>query len=175
MPLSLADARAPDLPLVVANAGFYRLTGYRPKDVLGRNCRFLQNGMNDQPGLTRLREYLANPNQRNVRVHIVNFTAEGRAFANLLSLSRLYFEDGSSGYHFASQFDVTRSRPHQLRDYHDLLSETVHAMSPIAHDTSQILHGSVTALADAAQAIVEGELLMAKLERAGDAERGQFR
>jgi PAS domain S-box-containing protein len=40
--ITIADARLPDNPLIYANAGFERLTGYSVAEVLGRNCRFLQ-------------------------------------------------------------------------------------------------------------------------------------
>lgn|GEM_PF-4745203 len=39
--ITVADARAPDLPLVFVNATFCRMTGYPEAEVIGRNCRFL--------------------------------------------------------------------------------------------------------------------------------------
>ena len=36
--ITIADARLPDNPLIYANAGFERLTGYSVSAVLGRNC-----------------------------------------------------------------------------------------------------------------------------------------
>jgi PAS domain-containing protein len=36
--ITIADARLPDNPLIYANAGFERLTGYLSDEVLGRNC-----------------------------------------------------------------------------------------------------------------------------------------
>src|SRR5512134_4027854 len=40
--ITIAAARLPDRPLIYANNGFERLTGYPVVEVLGRNCRFLQ-------------------------------------------------------------------------------------------------------------------------------------
>ena len=40
--ITIADARLPDRPLIYANEGFERVTGYAVAEVLGRNCRFLQ-------------------------------------------------------------------------------------------------------------------------------------
>ena len=37
----IADARAPDMPLIYVNEGFVEMTGYEPAEALGRNCRFL--------------------------------------------------------------------------------------------------------------------------------------
>jgi PAS domain S-box-containing protein len=40
--VTIADARLHDNPIIYANAGFERLTGYSVEEVLGRSCRFLQ-------------------------------------------------------------------------------------------------------------------------------------
>ena len=40
--ITIADARLPARPLIYANEGFERLTGFPIGEVLGRNCRFLQ-------------------------------------------------------------------------------------------------------------------------------------
>ncbi len=38
----ITDPNQPDNPVIYASAGFQRVTGYTPKEVIGRNCRFLQ-------------------------------------------------------------------------------------------------------------------------------------
>ena len=40
--LSLADAKAEDMPLIAVNQPFCDMSGYGPDEVLDRNCRFLQ-------------------------------------------------------------------------------------------------------------------------------------
>jgi len=42
--VTIADATAEDLPLVYVNPAFEKMTGYSSDEVLGRNCRFLQQG-----------------------------------------------------------------------------------------------------------------------------------
>jgi PAS domain-containing protein len=42
MPMVVTDPRQPDNPIVFANRAFLDLTLYEEKDVIGRNCRFLQ-------------------------------------------------------------------------------------------------------------------------------------
>ena len=39
--ITIADARLPGQPLIYANEGFERVTGYSVAEVVGRNCRFL--------------------------------------------------------------------------------------------------------------------------------------
>ncbi|KAL2256859.1 hypothetical protein VTK26DRAFT_1024 [Humicola hyalothermophila] len=40
--LVVCDLLRPDAPIIYASDAFRSLTGYRPAEVLGRNCRFLQ-------------------------------------------------------------------------------------------------------------------------------------
>ena len=49
--ISIANATLPDMPLVYVNPAFEVMTGYALEEVIGENCRFLQNGDTDQPGL----------------------------------------------------------------------------------------------------------------------------
>lgn len=41
--LTVAEPHGDDMPVVYASPTFERVTGYRPDDVLGRDCRFLQH------------------------------------------------------------------------------------------------------------------------------------
>jgi len=43
--LTIADPAKPDCPLVACSLGFTELTGYSLHEILGRNCRFLLNGV----------------------------------------------------------------------------------------------------------------------------------
>merc|ERR1719201_1834838 len=43
--VTVADPTQPDCPLVACSIGFTELTGYTVHEVVGRNCRFLLNGV----------------------------------------------------------------------------------------------------------------------------------
>lgn len=43
--VTLADPSSPDCPLVACSIGFTELTGYKVHEIVGRNCRFLLNGV----------------------------------------------------------------------------------------------------------------------------------
>lgn len=43
--VTIADPSQPDCPLVACSLGFTELTGYSVKEIVGRNCRFLLNGV----------------------------------------------------------------------------------------------------------------------------------
>lgn len=43
--VTIADPSQPDCPLVACSIGFTELTGYAVQEIVGRNCRFLLNGV----------------------------------------------------------------------------------------------------------------------------------
>ena len=49
----ISSAKLPDTPVVYASQSFYKLTGYGPAEVLGRNCRFLQHRHGHSSGAAR--------------------------------------------------------------------------------------------------------------------------
>lgn len=80
--LCVADATAPDTPLVRINDAFTDLTGYRESDCIGRNCRFLQGPGTDPTAIERIRAALAAGNV--VREVLINYRRDGTAFLNEL-------------------------------------------------------------------------------------------
>lgn len=91
--------------LIYANQGFERLTGYSAEEILYRDCRFLQNGDNQQPGLDRLRDALAagRPCQEVIR----NYRKDGTMFWNELSITPVHNDDDQLLYFIGVQKDVT--------------------------------------------------------------------
>lgn len=43
--VTIADPAQPDCPLVACSTGFTELTGYSVQEIIGKNCRFLLNGV----------------------------------------------------------------------------------------------------------------------------------
>lgn len=78
----IADASAPDCPVIWANARFFELTGYPPRAVIGRNCRFLQTPRTSDKARRRLRAAIEA--RRPVDALLENVTADGRVFLNHL-------------------------------------------------------------------------------------------
>lgn len=81
----LAAAADPGFPIVYANAGFARLTGYTVDEVLGRNCRFLQGEGTDPAAVARISRALAGAEP--CRLVLRNFRKDGTPFWNELALS----------------------------------------------------------------------------------------
>jgi PAS domain-containing protein len=64
MPIVIADARQPDLPIVLANESFLNLTAYSADEVIGRNCRFLQGEATSKPRSRKYAPLLRKPATR---------------------------------------------------------------------------------------------------------------
>jgi PAS domain S-box-containing protein len=88
----ISDARLPDMPIVYVNATFERTTGYGAAEVIGRNCRFLQGGETDQPGIANLRDAIRE--KTNGYALLRNFRKDGSSFMNELFISPLRDKDG---------------------------------------------------------------------------------
>lgn len=101
----VADVTAPDEPLVYVNPAFTRTTGYPAAAALGRNCRFLQDGLDVGDAPARVRALLE-AGESGVVV-LPNRRADGSVFANELSLSPLRDADGRVTHYVAVQRDVT--------------------------------------------------------------------
>ena len=50
----------PGFPLLYVNKAFEAVTGYPRREVVGRNCRFLQHGRSDPLQLARISDALRN-------------------------------------------------------------------------------------------------------------------
>ena len=106
--ITIADARLPDRPLIYANEGFERVTGYPVADVLGRNCRFLQGSGSDPAAVAEIRSALAD--QRECVVEILNYRRDGSTFWNRLSITPVRDDSGEVSHYIGVQSDVTARR-----------------------------------------------------------------
>lgn len=106
--ITIADARLPARPLIYANDGFERLTGYPVGEVLGRNCRFLQGPDSDPTAVAEVRAAIAE--QRECIVEILNYRRDGSSFWNRLSITPVRDESGVVTHYIGIQSDVTARR-----------------------------------------------------------------
>nr|AML77567.1 putative LOV domain-containing protein [Cylindrocystis cushleckae] len=89
----LSDPSLPDHPIVYASEGFLKMTGYASKEVIGRNCRFLQGPDTDRRTVLEIRDAIRE--ERPCQVKILNYRKSGRPFWNLFHLAPIYSrEDG---------------------------------------------------------------------------------
>lgn len=126
--ITIADARLPDNPLIYANAGFERLTGYSVADVLGRNCRFLQGPGTDPATLAILRSAIRE--KREVTVQLLNYRKDGSPFWNRLSITPVQDAFGAVTHFIGVQSDVSAEKHAKdaLQRANELLESTSRAM-----------------------------------------------
>ncbi|WP_420562875.1 PAS domain S-box protein [Thalassobaculum sp.] len=100
----IAEAKD-DYPIVYVNSAFTAITGYTSREILGRNCRFLNQGLGDQPELEVIRRSLA----RGIpcTVTLSNRRKDGATFWNTLNLSPIRNRNGHITHFIGVQDDVT--------------------------------------------------------------------
>lgn len=120
----IVDARAADYPVIHVNRAFESITGYQAQEVIGRNCRFLQSGDRDQPGLERLREAIALGSEASVVLR--NYRKDGSLFWNSVRVSPLRNPHGVLTHFVGIQTDVTELKNYEIelehRANHDSLT-----------------------------------------------------
>ncbi len=108
-PMVLADPHVADCPMVAVNKAFGDLTGYRPEELVGQNCRLLQGPKTDATSRKRIRACLAAG--EGCIEWIVNYRRDGSTFYNLLFISPVHEPNGKLLYFFGNQLDITRGMP----------------------------------------------------------------
>ena len=102
----ISDPNLPDDPLVYVNPAFESTTGYASREVLGRNCRFLQGEDRDQPVLGKLRTAVHEGLQCTVVLR--NYRKDGTLFWNELSVYPVHDEERRRVTNFVGvQNDIT--------------------------------------------------------------------
>lgn len=105
--VTLATAREErrGFPLVYVNKTFERVTGYDRKEIVGRNCRFLQSRKTEMEQIRKLQYALrcALP----VKVALTNVRKDGEEFINLLAMKPIFDSHGVYSYVVGVQYDIT--------------------------------------------------------------------
>ena len=104
----IVDAQHPIRPIIYTNDAFSKITGYGKSEVLGKNCRFLQNGDRDQKEIGIIRKAIkaGRPCHEVLR----NYKKDGTLFWNDLTITPLYNDQGSLTHFIGVQSDVTQQK-----------------------------------------------------------------
>ncbi|MFW6448377.1 MAG: bacterio-opsin activator domain-containing protein [Halobacteriota archaeon] len=108
----ISDPAQPDNPLIYVNDTFESITGYDRRDILGRNCRFLQGPASDPEGIRAMREAIeaAEP----ITVELLNYRPDGEAFWNEVTIAPIRDGDGEVTHFVGFQADVSDRKQAQL-------------------------------------------------------------
>jgi PAS domain S-box-containing protein len=103
--IAIADMQQDDFPLIYVNPAFEKLTGYKSKEVLGKNCRFLQGKERDQDVRKKIKKALLEGKEG--RFVVKNFRKDGTLFWNELVLAPVRDSAGKVTHFIGIQQDVT--------------------------------------------------------------------
>ncbi|KAI3448675.1 hypothetical protein Pfo_005340 [Paulownia fortunei] len=102
----VSDATKPDCPIVYASSGFFTMTGYSSKEVIGRNCRFLQGPDTDQNEVAKIRNAARTGTSYCGR--LLNYKKDGTPFWNLLTITPIKDDKGRTIKFIGMQVEVSK-------------------------------------------------------------------
>ncbi|KAK8081272.1 hypothetical protein PG996_000053 [Apiospora saccharicola] len=101
----LSDPNKADNPIVFASDGFVKVTGYSRKEVVPRNCRFLQGPQTDRETVRNMKMSI---DARKDTVELVlNYKKNGDPFWNLLYMAPLFDETGTLAFFIGGQVNCS--------------------------------------------------------------------
>jgi PAS domain S-box-containing protein len=116
----ITDARQNDHPIVYANPAFLELTGYSSAELIGKNCRLLNEKAREQAALDELRRAIAAGESCSVLVR--NHRKNGEAFWNQLSIAPVEDSTGRVTHFVGVMIDATE-RVQGVAEREDLLAQ----------------------------------------------------
>ncbi|XP_042443232.1 phototropin-2-like [Zingiber officinale] len=102
----VSDATKPDCPIVYASTGFFTMTGYSAKEIIGKNCRFLQGPETDRLEIAKIKEAVRTGKTYCGR--LLNYKKDGTKFWNLLTVTPIRNEDGNIIKYIGMQVEVSK-------------------------------------------------------------------
>ncbi|UOQ50429.1 PAS domain-containing protein [Gracilibacillus caseinilyticus] len=121
----ITDPDQQDNPIIFANEGFYKLTGYRSEEVIGQNCRFLQGPDTNRNSVKKISEALHN--RKSIEILLYNYKKNQTGFWNELIIDPLWIEEESKFYFIGIQKDISEEREKTI-----ILEETLKEMDSIS-------------------------------------------
>jgi PAS domain S-box-containing protein len=101
----ITDNLLPDNPIIYCNPAFERISGYSREEIIGHNCRFLQNKDRSQEARFKIQSAISKG--ENCVVELRNYTKSGKLFYNELYLSAVKNEQGQATHFIGIQNDIT--------------------------------------------------------------------
>ncbi|XVF01683.1 hypothetical protein REPUB_Repub04eG0109500 [Reevesia pubescens] len=102
----VSDATKPDCPIMYASSGFFRMTGYSSKEVIGRNCRFLQGPETDGNEVAKIRD--AVKTGKSYCGRLLNYKKDETPFWNLLTITPIKDDRGKTIKFIGMQVEVSK-------------------------------------------------------------------
>ncbi|HEY9750603.1 MAG TPA: PAS domain S-box protein, partial [Allocoleopsis sp.] len=130
----ITDPNLPENPIIFANPGFTKMTGYTAEDVLGRNCRFLQGAGTNPAHVNLMREAIAT--KRSITQVLLNYRKDGTTFWNELTINPVFDAEGKLINFIGLQNDVTGRK-----EAEDALERLQHRSELILNSAGEGIYG----------------------------------
>ncbi|KAI5198642.1 hypothetical protein E4T39_06728 [Aureobasidium subglaciale] len=101
----LTDPKVADNAIIFASDGFLDVTGYSRREIIPRNCRFLQGAKTDRRSVVHLKSAI-DDGQESVTL-LLNYRKDGTPFWNLLYVVPLRDEVGNIDFFLGGQIDCS--------------------------------------------------------------------
>lgn len=101
----LTDPLKADNPIMFVSDGFVKVTGHPRKDIIPRNCRFLQSGATDRMAIGRIKQAVEK-GEECVEL-LLNQKKNGEPFWNLLYVTPLFGADGKLVFYLGGQINCS--------------------------------------------------------------------
>jgi PAS domain S-box-containing protein len=149
----ITDNLQPDNPIIFCNAAFEKMTGYSRSEIIGHNCRFLQQQDRAQQARSILAQAVLEGKE--CRVEIRNYRKNGDLFWNELFMAPVIDNEGNVTHFIGVQNDVTKRKKAEL----DLLEQKEQMERRINERTAE-LRDSEAFLNSIIQTVREGLLVL---------------
>ena len=101
----ITDPNLEDMPIVFANNGFTKITGYDANEVIGKNPRFLRGPETDVNATNKIKSCISN--KKNGSVNILNYKKDGSKFWNHFSITPIIDDLGSVTHWIGIERDIS--------------------------------------------------------------------
>jgi diguanylate cyclase (GGDEF)-like protein/PAS domain S-box-containing protein len=128
--IAITDMQQPDMPITYVNPRFETLTGYSAADVLGKNCRFLNQRDRTQPEVVQMRNAINA--HLPFQVTLRNFRKNGEAFWNSVTASPVHDDKGNVTHFIGIQRDVS-----DILDTQDQLNRACQELQTLNQELEQ--------------------------------------
>ena len=100
----VADLREKDQPLVYINEAFAKLTGFQHKEIVGKNCRFLQGELSNKETIAQLKKAITA--RECCFYDLLNYKKNGVPFWNRLVLFPAGYSEDDIAFYVGIQINI---------------------------------------------------------------------